>query len=62
MTQKLSENYESAIGVYNGQGPNIQDTSGGIHMIGRFTYPFKFIAVEGETNRQPLKQNQANRK
>jgi hypothetical protein len=31
----------AAIGVYNGQGPNRHDTSGGIHALARLTHPFK---------------------
>ena len=29
-------------GVYNGQGPNLNDTSGGFHTVARAAYPFKF--------------------
>lgn len=31
----------AAIGVYNGQGPNRNDNSGGVHTIARLSYPFK---------------------
>jgi hypothetical protein len=31
----------AAVGVYNGQGPNVNDTSGGVHTVARLTYPFK---------------------
>ena len=31
----------ASVGVYNGQGPNVRDTSGGIHTLARLSYPFK---------------------
>lgn len=33
-----------AIGAYAGQGPNRSDQNGDVHVVGRFTYPFKLTS------------------